>query len=416
LAVPEIPVFMTVKTTVGATRILATTPTLKVSSREQEQIRRLTELKSNSGSHSPSLSQMQESLPDISVEIDACYLSNPLATDLFWKFFDADLQKDDQLFRRLVEAYPAQNANIAERLAPAIGVDPRRILMANGATEAIQAILHNYANHLHVIVPTFSPYYEFATPDHQVTTFKSHKENGFAIDPTEYVDSVIKSGADAAILISPNNPDGYLIPRDDLTWILGRLSHLRTIIVDESFLHFGMDSIAGELPTLVSITDAFPNVTIVKSMSKDFGIAGIRAGYAVMSPERVKELLSHGYLWNINGMAEYFFSLLARPEFIPAYLPVLRKYRDAVTRFTDATVTADYVKAYPTSANFQLMELPSDMPAELVTTLMLVRHGVYVRNCEDKVGLNGEFIRVAIRTEEENVKIIAAMKDVITSV
>ena len=97
---------------------------------------------------------MQESLPDINVEIDACYLSNPLATDLFWKFFDSDVQKDDQLFRRLVEAYPAQNATIAERLAPAIGVDSGRILMANGATEAIQAILHNYARHLHVIVPT----------------------------------------------------------------------------------------------------------------------------------------------------------------------------------------------------------------------------------------------------------------------
>ena len=396
--------------------ILATTPTMKISSHEREQIRRLSELKANSGSHSPSLSTMQESLPEINVEIDACYLSNPLATDLFWKFFNSDVQKDDQLFRRLVEAYPAQNATIADRLAPAIGVDSSRILMANGATEAIQAILHNYASHLHVIVPTFSPYYEFATPDHQVTTFRSHKEDGFALDPAQYVNSVNKSGADAAILISPNNPDGYMIPRDDLTWILDQLSHLRTIVVDESFLHFGMDSVAGKLPSLVSITDTFPNVSIVKSMSKDFGIAGIRAGYAIMSPERIKDLLAHGYLWNINGMAEYFFSLLARPDFIPAYLPVLREYRNAVTRFTDTTSEANYLTAYPTSANFQLIELPPGLPADLVTTLMLFRHGVYVRNCEDKVGLDGEFIRVAIRTESENVKILTALEDVISSI
>ncbi|NQW16131.1 MAG: histidinol-phosphate aminotransferase family protein [Chloroflexi bacterium] len=359
---------------------------------------------------------MQESLPDINVAIDACYLSNPLATDLFWKFFNSDVQMDDQLFRRIVEAYPAQNANIAERLAPAIGVDSSRILMANGATEAIQAIIHNYASHLHVNVPTFSPYYEFATPGHQITTFQSHKEDGFALDPVQYVDSVVKSGADAAILISPNNPDGYMIPRGDLNWILDRLSYLRTIVLDESFLHFGLDAPPGVLPSLVSVTEAYPNVSIVKSMSKDFGIAGIRAGYAVMAPDRVKELLDHGYLWNINGMAEYFFLLMTRRNFITEYLGVLREYRGAVSRFTARTANADYVTAYPTSANFQLMELPPGLPADLITTLMLVRHGVYVRNCDDKIGLDGEFIRVAIRTEKENHQIISALEDVISSV
>ena len=60
----------------------------------------------------------------------------------------------------------------------------------------------------------------------------------FALDPGQYVQSVLRSGADTAVLISPNNPDGYLIPDDDLGWILSRLSGLRTIIVDESFIHF----------------------------------------------------------------------------------------------------------------------------------------------------------------------------------
>ena len=136
------------------------------------------------------------------------------------------------------------------------------------------------------------------------------------MDPERYVRSVLTSGADTAVLISPNNPDGYLIPDDHLEWILSRLRSLRTVIVDESFVHFAGRWQSDSLPTLLGITRQFENVSIVKSMSKDFGVAGIRAGYAILNPDRVTELLNRGYLWNINGIAEYFFSLFARPNFL----------------------------------------------------------------------------------------------------
>ena len=77
------------------------------------------------------------------------------------------------------------------------------------------------------------------------------------------------------------------------------------------------------------------------------------------------------------------------------------------------TAGASFVRAFPTSANFQLMQLPDGISAELVTTLLLIRHGVYVRACGDKIGLDGEFIRVAIRTEPENELVFAALKDVL---
>ena len=111
---------------------------------------------------------MQQEIPEIAVEIDACYLSNPLATDLFWTHFNADVLADPQLFKRMLEAYPSQNPAIAERLSGTIGVDANRIFIANGATEAIQAIIHNFSTHIHINTPTFSPYYEFAGPEKQV--------------------------------------------------------------------------------------------------------------------------------------------------------------------------------------------------------------------------------------------------------
>ncbi len=387
--------------------------TLRTTPRERDLIARLERLSLGAGSHSPSLATMQETLPDIDVQIDACYLSNPLATDLFWSYFNSNASEDPHFFRRLLEAYPSQNRTIAERLSPAIGVDSGRIFIANGATEAIQAVLHNYSSHVHVNVPTFSPYYEFATPRHDVTMFQLDQEKDFILDPERYVRSVKSSGADTAILITPNNPDGYQIPDDHLEWILSRLSDLKTVVVDESFIHFARDAESHRLPTLVGLTEQYPNVTIVKSMSKDFGIAGVRAGYAIMKSSRVNELLDHGYLWNVNGLAEYFFSLFSRPVFLDEYRNVLNIYNGYISDFISKTSAAGFIQSFPTSANFQLIQITNGMTAELVTTLLLLRHGIYVRNCADKIGLDGEFIRVAIRTESENARIFQALEEVL---
>lgn len=392
---------------------------IRISPQERALMENLERLSSNSGSHSPSLATMQQALPEVHIDIDACFLSNPLATELFWNYFNADVLDDQQLFKRMLEAYPSQNRVIGEQLASTIGVEPGRVFIANGATEAIQAIIHNYSSHIHVNIPTFSPYYEFAGPGHRVTKFQLDSENNFALDPERYVQSVLRSGADTAVLISPNNPDGYLIPDADLSWILSRLSELRTVIVDESFIHFAGRAASGSidpgngLPTLVGLTDQFDNVTVVKSMSKDFGIAGIRAGYAIMKKSRVNRLLDHGYLWNTSGIAEYFFSLFTRPTFLNEYRRVLDTYRGYIDRFTSMTSGANFIRTYPTSANFQLMQVPDGVSADLVTTLLLVRHGVYVRACGDKIGLEGEFIRVAIRTEPENELVFDALRDVL---
>ena len=392
---------------------------IRISPQERVLMENLERLSSSSGSHSPSLATMQQAMPEIHIDIDACFLSNPLATDLFWTNFNSDVLDDPQLFKRMLEAYPSQNRVIAEQLAPTIGVEPGRVFIANGATEAIQAVIHNYSSHIHINIPTFSPYYEFAGPQHQVTSFQLDSENGFALDPEKYVQSVLRSGADTAVLISPNNPDGYLIPDDELSWILSRLSSLRTVIVDESFIHFADRAVSGPagpgngLPTLVGLTEQFDNVTVIKSMSKDFGIAGIRAGYAIMKKSRVNRLLDHGYLWNTSGIAEYFFSLFSRPTFLSEYRKVLETYLGYIDVFTSMTSRANFIRTYPTSSNFQLMQIPAGVSASVITTLLLVRHGVYVRACGDKIGLDGEFIRVAIRTEPENELVFAALKDVL---
>ena len=168
---------------------------IEISPEEQLLINRLQLLNANSGSHSPSTATIQEAIPELNVNIDACFLSNPLATDLFWSYFNTDAPQNSQSFKRMIEAYPSQNRVVAEKLSSMVGVEPRSIFVSNGATEAIQAVVQNFSSHVHINVPTFSPYYEFAGSEHRVTRFQLDPTENFVVDPQRYVDSVLESGA-----------------------------------------------------------------------------------------------------------------------------------------------------------------------------------------------------------------------------
>ena len=124
---------------------------------------------------------------------------------------------------------------------------------------------------------------------------------------------------DTVVLINPNNPDGGYIPYATLIRLLEELRHVPNVIVDESFIHFACEGDDYAYRSLAGEIDRFPNLMVVKSMSKDFGVAGIRAGYAVMAPDRVRSLLDNGFLWNSSGLAEYFFDLYSRPDFLIEY-------------------------------------------------------------------------------------------------
>jgi histidinol-phosphate/aromatic aminotransferase/cobyric acid decarboxylase-like protein len=133
-----------------------------------------------------------------------------------------------------------------------------------------------------------------------------------------------------------------------------------------------------------------------------------------MSKRRVSELLRNGYLWNSNGIAEYFFKLYSRPDFLAKYEVVRRKYITESLVFISALNQIANIKVYPSRANFVLVELLNGLTANDISTKLICDHGIYVRNCNDKIGLDGEYIRVAARTLNENKLIIDAIKSVST--
>jgi histidinol-phosphate/aromatic aminotransferase/cobyric acid decarboxylase-like protein len=155
-----------------------------------------------------------------------------------------------------------------------------------------------------------------------------------------------------------------------------------------------------------------PHLVVVNSLSKSHGIPGLRLGYAVATPLRARQLRRVS-LWNLNAFAEWFCELLADDAYRRAYDHARRRYIRETRQLFAGLAQLPGAKTYPSAANFALLEL--NRPASEVATELLVRHGVYVRDCADKWGLEGDrYLRVAARNAPDNRRILTALTDVLT--
>ena len=367
----------------------------------------LEKLKAESGSHSPSVETISEIFGTDFIKADYCFLSNPYATDIFRMSIDK-LIKDKKKWYSILEFYPPQNHEIAKKISKSIEINPKNIIVGNGAIEIIQMILHNYVKeNVLIILPTFSPYYEYVKEGTSIHYYHLSKSHNFQFDVQDYIDYCKANHIKNVVLINPNNPTGSYISKNDMLKICHELSYCDNIIIDESFIDFAHENWK---QSKISLIDEFQNisnnVSLIYSMSKNFGVAGLRAGFGVMKEQKVKDLLKNGYLWNISGITSYFFDLFSNREFSMAYDRVKKKYLIETDLFYNELRALFHeskdVLIYPSNSNFVLLELLGGLKSTDFTMDFLLKYGVYVRDCKDKVGLNGEFVRIASRTSEEN--------------
>ena len=367
-------------------------------------------LKEMSGTHSPSIKTILEEIPEIKIEIDACFLSNPYATDLFLNHIKKDFPTYDDL-RHHLEFYPPQNSDIAKIIGKTLDVSKENIFVGNGAIEIISAVLSKFCDKKILLpIPTFSSYYEFLNEDQEIVFHKLKESNNYELNINELKKDIDEKDIDSLILINPNNPNGDYIDFKHILELLEKCKDLKCVVLDESFVHFAYENDDLELMNYYDLIKRYSNLVIIKSMSKDFGIAGIRAGYGIMSEKRVSFLTKSQYLWNISGLASYFFDLYSKKKFRDEYDIIRKKYIMNTLMFKSELLLLKGVKIYPSKANFFLIKVLNDSNGDFGMKL-LINHGVYVRDCSDKIGLEGVgYYRVASRTFEENINIIKAIK------
>ena len=309
----------------------------------------------------------------------------------------------------IVLNYPmAQNA-LAELIANLIDQPIDRIVVGNGAAEIIKILSGHLAKKIIVPVPSFNEYVN-AAPIDNVVEFPLEFPS-FQLDVDKFAAEAIKTGADMAVVVTPNNPTSLHVPKADLIRLSKKLEkHDCMLIVDESFLDFTANK---DEISLEQEIEKYPNMAILKSMSKAYGICGLRIGYLLTANlEFASSVRNEIHIWNINGFAEEFLRIL--PEYQQEFedsCKIVIKDRDV---FYDQLNAIPGMTVFKPDANYIFCRLPDDaLNGPEVTKRLFIEYNIYIKDSKGKTQPEADrYIRIASRTPEENSKLIDALLDV----
>ena len=352
-------------------------------------------------SHSPSLIDLV-GLDEAQTIEDFCFIANPYYPT------PAMMRELTERLPTLIKSYPSSNPERAARqLGRLMDVEPGNLIVGNGATELI-ATMCDQLDGLAVPVPTFGEYLDKIAPEH-LSTYQLPPEDDYRLDLDAYLAWLGSADVRAALIINPGNPTGQLIGTTELEGFLVDAAHLDLVIVDESFVDFA----GQEPPTLLSVADRYPNLMLVRSMSKHCGVPGLRLGYCYSSNQDVLARMRRQLpTWNINTLAEYFIGMLVDTE--PEYHDSRRKVMRDTQSLYGQLGRLDGFTVYPTGANFVLLKVDGGYTARQLQMALLVGYRLYVRDCTNKVGIDNRHVRIATQGLTADRRLIGALQELST--
>lgn len=337
---------------------------------------------------------------------DYCYLVNP--------FFPTPrfLQDMTREFVPLLTSYPS-GQNVQNLLAAKLfGCSPSQVLAGNGASELIKGLMPECAVPMALTVPTFDEYRACA-PAGSVKLI--HPRGGsFDYSADELAEFCLENGIRTLILINPDNPGGNHIPKSDVLKLLDRLSPSGTrLIYDESFSDFvdGTDGHSLIDPVLLSRN---PDLVAVKSISKSYGVPGIRLGVIASSDKdllaRVRSRLS---IWNINSFGEQFFQVIgkSKADFRHACRLIAEERESLFSRLKEIP----YLRPFPSKANYILCEVKAPWTPTRLAETLLSRSWLFIKDCTGKIGFEKTpCVRLTVRDRKDNDALIAGLRSLVS--
>ena len=324
------------------------------------------------------------------------------------RFFD--LLKSQ--IHELVLNYPVAQDKLAGWVGELIDQPPERIVVGNGAAELIKIVSGHIAKKLIVPVPSFNEYAN-AAPAGSVVEFALEMAS-FQLDVDKFAAEALRCHADVAVVVTPNNPTSLLVPKKDLIRLVTKLAeHDCMLIVDESFIDFVNDR---EQVTLERDVALHPNLAIFKSMSKAYGICGLRIGYMqTANAAFAKKVRSGTYIWNLNGFAETFLKMA--PEYCEEFEASCAQVRKDRDRFYQDLCPIEGLLVYKPDANYIFCRLPEHAPSgPEVARKLFVEHNIYIKHCEGKsMPESDRYVRIASRTQDENKHLVNVLGEILAA-
>lgn len=304
---------------------------------------------------------------------------------------------------------------LKEAISAHYGVDVSEIVLGNGAAELFYVLMHTIRPRKILLpVPSFSEYERAAiSSGASVDYFSMLPEEGFRLNQEKLIENT--ANYDAVFLGNPNNPTGCLLESDFIIRLVESAPET-TIIIDESFLDFLQSDDGYSVRNLVS---RYQNLVVIASLTKFYAVPGLRLGFGLMNGQLVKTIDVQKDPWNVN--------LLAQKAGIAALSD--GKYQTKTRNFVDAE--KEYlllslkqlnmgIKLFTSTVNFILMDIQkcilqhskSDRITAAEVAAAYRENGVLVRNCDNYPLLGDTYIRIAVRTREENNRFLKITKQI----
>ncbi|MCW4024336.1 MAG: aminotransferase class I/II-fold pyridoxal phosphate-dependent enzyme [Candidatus Bathyarchaeota archaeon] len=314
-------------------------------------------------------------------------------------------------YAKLIRFYPDPNpVELKTEIAKYVGhgVEPENVILGNGSIELIYMITEILSAPFKALipVPSFTEYEKAALRVNGETTFLQLPEN-FVLE-NDKIKAAITDDTKILCICNPHSPSGALYSREDLLDLVDYCQKKDVIFsVDENYIEFAKK---GEYETLAGMVKEYENLFVIRSVTKFYGMPGIRLGYGIASENLIEKLEVVRQPWSINSLAGYAsLAAFSDKEFIQNTKETIEKERED---FAKNLSQIEGLQVFPSVTDFLLVKILNRKLTSTMLKEQMAKQGMLIRDCCTFVGLDDSYVRVTVRSAEDNQKLTEAFKKV----
>ncbi|MCX8153272.1 MAG: histidinol-phosphate aminotransferase family protein [Candidatus Bathyarchaeota archaeon] len=314
---------------------------------------------------------------------------------------------------KLIRFYPDPNpvelrAEIARYVGH--GVQESNIILGNGSIELIYMITETLPSGFKAVipVPSFTEYEKAVLRVGGEPILVRLPEN-FALDTTS-IKKAVTTDTRVIYICNPHSPSGTLYSKEELLDML-EFCRKRDIIVsiDENYIEFAEK---GQEATMAGYVKQYANLFVIRSVTKFYGMPGIRFGYGVASEDLINTLQTVRQPWSINSLAGYAaLAAIKDTEFIENTKRTIKEER---VKFAKMLSEINGLQVFPSETNFLLVKIKDKKITSTMLKEKLATEGILIRDCSTFVGLDNSYFRVTVRSAEDNFRLVKTLKNVLS--
>lgn len=308
-------------------------------------------------------------------------------------------------------AYPdLELTDLKHAIAESLSIRLENIVIANGFVPLLETALRSLQIQRCLLpVPCFSEYRRtLENASVAITPYLLASDRAFLYDIDAMFKALLENDCDAILLANPQNPSGVLFPESGqmIRFVDIAKEHGITVLLDEAFIDYCPKH------SLVPHSIEQPSLIVFRSVTKFFAVPGLRVAYITCNSTTVRKLQRVIAPWPIASLASDAVCAALREE---VYAAESRLANERRRLWLEKELTRLKIATYPSNTNFLLLRLPATVDASLLWERMIVEQQVVIRSCANFEGLEEGHLRIAVRSEQENQRLIHGLEQILAT-